>query len=117
MLAISAGVPHALVLPTFALVAIPIVWGLLLLLGSFSCLLGVVTRTWVGEYIGLAPLAVCIVSLGFAQIISGMPISGAILLGLVGFLLYRFYLVSAERAHSIRRNKEYQSWYDRAGSR
>lgn len=35
-------------------------WSVLFLLGSIACIAGVVTKTWVGEFIGLWPVVSCL---------------------------------------------------------
>ena len=102
--------------PVFAFIVAPIVWGVLLFVASVICLLGVLTRTWVGEYIGIVPIIICMIALGLTQVLAGTFIAGLLMLALTGSLGYRFYMVASERKSAIRRFQNLQRWYSRAGT-
>lgn len=110
------GSGYAAMVPSLVLPAIPIAWGLLLAVASLTCLMGVITRTWVGEYIGVGALLLCVVALGLAQISAGLILSGVLIsFVLGGFLAYRWYEVHKERRHAILRFQNLQSWYEHTG--
>lgn len=106
----AIGLETARILPT-VLDVMPYLWGGLMLVGALACLIGVLSRTWVGEFIGLAPIMLCIVALAVAQLFYGVLFNGVLLIGLSGILLYRWHVVRIEKSHAVVRNRQRQGWH------
>lgn len=104
-------------LPTALILSLPTIWGVFFLLASVASLLGVLTRTWVGEYIGVIMMIFCVLALAATQIIYGALILGIMLIGLASLLTYRWYMVAIERKQAMRRFQAREAWlrYSRQG--
>lgn len=83
-------------------------WAILLALSSAACALGAVTDRWVGEYIGLVPLALSAAVFAFSSLARGAPgiAGGAFLFGFFWILASRWQEVALLRIESTRRARQ-----------
>lgn len=99
-------------LPLWLSAIAPIAWSALLLVSSAACLLGVLTRTWVGEYVGLPALMIALLTLAVAQLAVGYHFMAFLVIGGVCALWYRLYIVLSERRAAVQRFKNFQQFKD-----
>lgn len=89
---------------------LPYVWGALIVLSSLACLVGVVSRIWVGEFVGIGPLILCLLALGVGQLFFGSIVHTFLILGLCGILSHRWYTVNLEKRNALVRSNTQNHW-------
>jgi len=83
-------------------------WAILLAVSSTVCAFGALSDRWVGEYIGLAPLALSAAVFAFSSLARGSTgvAGGAFLIGFFWILASRWQEVALLRIESTRRAKQ-----------
>lgn len=97
-------------LPPDTISYVPLGWAVLFGISAMACLLGVLTRTWVGEFVGGLPLVFCFLALGTAFFIVPNVFSGAICFGIGTLMMARWLMVVRDRAFSLQRQRDYHRW-------